>query len=95
MSDLIKREDVLKVTDSHWFRDMPKVSRRFLDTFWVAVNKIPAVDAVEVVRCFQCLHRDEDSKICKHPKAIGWDAIEPEDDDFCSYGERRGENAVD
>ena len=50
-----------------------------------------AVDAVEVVRCFQCLHRDEDSKICKHPKAIGWDAIEPEDDDFCSYGERREE----
>jgi hypothetical protein len=49
----------------------------------------PTADVVEVVRCKECKHRIEGAKMCAHPKAIGWDAIEPEDDDFCSYGERR------
>ena len=44
---------------------------------------------VFVVRCKDCIHRVEPSKMCAHPKAIGWDAIEPDDDDFCSCGERR------
>ena len=48
-----------------------------------------SADTVEVVRCKDCIHRVEQSKMCAHPKAIGWDAIEPEDDDFCSYGERK------
>lgn len=49
----------------------------------------PTVDAVEVVRCKDCRHRDDITKQCAHPKAMGWDALEPEDDDFCSYGERK------
>lgn len=48
----------------------------------------PTADVVEVVRCKDCKHRVLPSKMCMHPKAIGWDAIEPEDDDFCSYGEK-------
>jgi hypothetical protein len=46
-------------------------------------------DFVLVVRCKDCKHRVEGSKMCAHPKAIGWDAIEPDDDDFCSCGERK------
>lgn len=42
-----------------------------------------------IVRCRDCKHRVEPSKICNHPKAVGWDAIEPDDDDFCSCGERK------
>lgn len=45
--------------------------------------------SVEVVRCKDCKHRDELTKECAHPKAVGWDVIVPEDKDFCSYGERR------
>lgn len=45
-----------------------------------------------IVRCKDCKHRVEPSKMCKHPKAVGWDAIEPDDNDFCSCGERRDEN---
>ena len=45
-----------------------------------------------VVRRKDCIHRVEGSKMCMHPKAVGWDTIEPEDDDFCSYGERRNNN---
>jgi hypothetical protein len=52
------------------------------------MKKIPTADVVEVVRCKDCKHRVKPSKMCAHPKAVGWDAIEPEDDDFCSYGEK-------
>lgn len=52
------------------------------------LDEAPTIDAEPVVRCKDCIHRVEGAKMCMHPKAIGWDAIEPEDDDFCSYGER-------
>ena len=58
-------------------------------SFIDVIKEQPIVDAVEVVRCRECIHRLENSKMCAHPKAIGWDAIEPEDNDYCSYGERR------
>lgn len=50
---------------------------------------LQASDVVEVVRCKDCVYRVEPSKMCAHPKAVGWDALEPDDDDFCSYGERK------
>lgn len=59
------------------------------------IYALESADVVEVVRCRDCKHRVEGSKICAHPKAVGWDAIEPEDDDFCSYGERRTEDEVE
>ena len=46
------------------------------------IENAPTVDAVEVVRC----------KDCKHYKiglCYGWHCVE--EDDFCSYGERREE----
>ena len=46
-------------------------------------------DVVPVVRCKDCENRDDITGECKHPKAVGWDVLMPEDDDFCSYGERR------
>lgn len=52
----------------------------------------PTIDAEPVVRCKDCIHRVKGAKMCMHPKVIGWDAIEPEDDDFCSYGERSKTN---
>lgn len=44
---------------------------------------------VNLVRCKDCKNRLEGTKMCAHPGAMGWDAIEVEDDDFCSYGERK------
>lgn len=43
---------------------------------------------IEIVKCKDCRHRVNGSKMCQHPKAVGWDAIEPDDEDFCSYGEK-------
>lgn len=91
MSDLIRRDDAIESFSKICVTDdlLGMGVQKGLVIAEMRIKDMSAVDAVEVVRCFQCLHRDEDSKICKHPKAIGWDAIEPEDDDFCSYGERR------
>ena len=54
------------------------------------IRHAPTIDAVEVVRCKDCTYRVEDTKMCAHPRALGWDALETEDNDFCSYGERKG-----
>lgn len=51
---------------------------------YMNISNLPAVDAVEVVRCRECKHR-EDGLYCrrtKHPHVVT-------NVDFCSYGERR------
>ena len=56
-----------------------------------AVNSAPTVDAVEVVRCKDCKYRYKTFnglKICQHHITM-----EAKDDQFCSYGERRNDNA--
>ena len=53
------------------------------------LSEATTIDAVPVVRCEDCKHRLEDTKMCQCPMAIGWDALEPEDNDFCSRGERK------
>ena len=52
---------------------------------------ITDADAVEVVRCKDCKHyHDFDSHFdCKH--GFGMDYVKPTD--FCSYGERRADDA--
>ena len=57
------------------------------DMFKVAIANFPTVDAVEVVRCKDCKMRCPESVcIAKHCTLSG---IPVDDDDFCSYGERR------
>ena len=54
----------------------------------VAVNEMPSVDAVEVVRCKDCkkYHTlEEGYKDCIHPFGLDF----PVPDDFCSYGEMK------
>ena len=58
-----------------------------------AIKEAPTVDAAEVVRCKDCKHYEITycGYMCKR-----WDEWLPtEDDDFCSYGERRADNAAD
>lgn len=58
------------------------------DTMFV-LDKLPAVDAVEVVRCKDCkcyIYSEEDG--CFSCDALGG-LHEPDAHDFCSYGEKR------
>ena len=53
-----------------------------------AVEEMPTVDAVEVVRCRQCKHCEPENHHCDH--YMGTVApLRREPDDFCSYGERK------
>ena len=63
-----------------WYKGRP--IRRVID-------EAPTVDAVPVVRCRDCKMRCPESVcIAKHCTLTG---IPVDDDDFCSYGERRTE----
>ena len=52
------------------------------------VKRAPAVDAVIPVRCAQCKHFKrnlENDTYCSSVNGL----TDPEEDDFCSYGERK------
>ena len=52
------------------------------------LREAPTVDAVEVIRCRDCKHRDPENHHCDHH--MGTVApLRREPDDFCSYGERK------
>ena len=48
------------------------------------IRKRPTVDAVPVVRCRECKYHNKPP--CPMRLSFNW----TEDDDFCSYGERKG-----
>ena len=60
-----------------------------------AIDNIPTADVVEVVRCKDCKYYNNRYAVCEHEHwqdAEGWDEdVLPTD--FCSYGERRTDNA--
>ena len=89
MTEYIKRRDALKVLE-----EMESIEDGFARMY-----EIPAADVVEVVRCKECKYRVNgwsDGKPCCANLDGGMSAdVELKDDDFCSYGERRHENASD
>ena len=67
-----------------WTESEQAVVRNFL-------AKLPRVDAVEVVRCKDCKHfghNIENDTYCRCTGGLS----DPEENDFCSYGERRTED---
>lgn len=107
MDDLISRKALLKELRKE-LRECRKDGDEFggESILWAegiefaidAAKQIPSVDAVEVVRCKDCKHYDSHGyKICKlhsvEASQFGsGENIYMERDDFCSYGERRGED---
>ena len=78
-------------------------ARTFIEANWpndplllhIALNlleKLPRVDAVEVVRCKGCKHWEKETGSCtEHPTYYdhGMDWYIYDEDDFCSCGERK------
>ena len=55
------------------------------------IKEAPAVDAVIPVRCPQCKHfkpNPENDTYCSSVNGL----TDPQEDDFCSYGERRADD---
>lgn len=59
------------------------------------IHEAPTIDAVEVVRCKDCKYSFRNNGHDKEGCPI-WDhRVWMDDNDFCSHGERRKENAAD
>ena len=88
--DLIDRKKLLE--KGYWHGKRPDLENPFeegvdaVDT--IDIENAPTVDAVEVVRCKDCKHYNESEQGCDH---FGYYSHTPyvDEDDFCSYGERR------
>lgn len=84
-NDLISRKWLLENHKSHMgFLGVRKL-----------IQEAPVVDAVEVVRCKDCKYYKKGScelhSVWPDEYSTGYDC-RPDDDDFCSYGERRENN---
>lgn len=86
MSDLIIREDALEIV---------KRTGGDYATAFSEISKLPAVDAVDVVRCRYCKHFTEGMAVGMCKRNPDKPIIPVPYNHFCSYGERREENEVD
>lgn len=86
MDDLISRSALLDQLSKYFFLHD---GNDFMDVMRKVANA-PAVDTVAVVRCKDCKWRN--TKGCIYVRTL---AASREDDDYCSDGERREENAAD
>lgn len=91
-NDLIDRQALLeRLKDVENSMIWDAQSCELLFAFRRFINKAPAVDAVEVVRCgtpCRWLHNEPDYYCCTKHKGL----VRITPDSFCSYGERREEN---
>ena len=53
------------------------------------VETAESADVQEVVRCKDCIHRDPEDKKCDCSFQANGGMFPMDDNDFCSYGERR------
>ena len=57
------------------------------------VETAEIADVIRVVRCKDCIHRDPEDKKCDCSFQARGGMFPMDDNDFCSYGERRKEDA--
>ena len=91
MDDLIKREDAIEIIaktarENFSFGDHFEHILTLLKSADSGIRQIPAVDAVEVVRCRNCIYADEHFQ-CKYVQFNNWAS------DYCARGKRRDDIA--
>ena len=97
MDDLISRSALKKEVEGAFNRHYEKSCYQFIHDFFNAtikrIKNAPAVDAVPVVRCKDCVERTATGRCnCITGRNI---YVQVNDDFFCSYGERRADDVAD
>ena len=80
----------MRVIDADALKEKLKSTYRYFH-IKTDIDEAPTIDAVPVVRCRDCVyytHNFYGSLICLNEKGM----IEPEEDDFCSYGKKETKN---
>lgn len=77
--DYVKRSDVHKIFQ-------PKYAPAINKTLTTMIDRVPAADVVEVVRCGECRYRYKtyNSRLCS--RGIFVNGVVPPDDWYCSDG---------
>ena len=86
MDEYIKREDALKAVNYAGPRERASLVDVALMVAYTKINRIPAADVVEVVRCKDCKHCERG--ICYYPKVR---YVSHDKNHFCGYGERKAQ----
>lgn len=93
-NEYIRREDVLKGQKTGTFANgICFEAKRCVPVEYIESLE-PAADVIPVVFCKYCQKRRKDGycvKFFQNIRGIGYAWYMPQDDDFCSYGERREE----
>lgn len=88
MDDLISRKDILDEVETaaygFWHHEVIRKAYEYLTR---NIKAIPAVDAVEVVRCKDCkwLYDEMDDYCCRSHRGL----VLICENSYCSYGERK------
>jgi len=98
MDEYIKRQAVLDLISrkSYIFSEPPvsyeeDILLKLYHGYYRKVEKLPAADVVEVVRCEKCQKFDPDEIAAPNTGTCWHHEMIKRFDDFCSYGERRSE----
>ena len=75
------------------FRPVTYGTRLGLEYSKSLVETAETADVVRIVRCKDCIHRDPEDKKCDCSFQARGGIFPMDDNDFCSYGERRKEDA--
>ena len=83
MNGLIKREDAINAMSELQGIAQSKAELTGISKAWKRIKKLPTVDAMQVVRCKECIEYRESVGACHYFN------YEPTDEmDFCSHGIR-------
>lgn len=89
-----KSSNEKRLIDADAFLEKMKRTSRYFDVVF-DVEEMPTVDAVEVVRCWECKHHYWEQEPC-HGKIVHYcklphmRGVEVFKEFFCYYGERKG-----
>lgn len=87
-------EAISKKFQEHYGNTVYQFIHDFFRFVLKQIRKAPTIDAVEVVRCKECIHWYDQEEVCLKiyddgaASPYAWQFRKPED--FCSYGERKG-----
>ena len=89
-ADALLNEFLKRYTERERNRNLVFAACEIKQDFADMISNVPTVDAVPVVRCWECKHRGTDDCIF-HIKGEPADEelLLKLDNDFCSYGERK------
>ena len=90
MTDYISRQDItnrLEIVIKHGAASEDGEHPISAEVVLETVKRLPSAPVREVVTCGECRFRDPEDKKCEN--GAQWCAFPKNDDDFCSYAERK------